>query len=48
MGTLFYQLYSIFDSVHRQGFLGNLVENMVGVGCLFASFQEEGVAAGYG
>lgn len=44
----FYQLYGAFDSVHRKGFLGYLVENTVGVGCLFASFQEEGVAAGYG
>lgn len=47
MGTLFYQLYSVFDSVHGKGFLGNLVENMVSVGCLFAPFQEEGVATGY-
>lgn len=45
---IFYQLHSFFDSVHGKGFLGELMEDAVGVCRLLASLQQEGIATGYG
>lgn len=47
VGNQFYHLHSLLDSMHGKSFLGELVEDMVGVGCLFSSFQQEGIATGY-
>jgi len=44
----FYHLYSLSDSMHREGFLSEQVQDTVGVGSLFATLQQKSIATGYG